>query len=70
MHRGLLCRIVDCRRMRADIQRPNSSAGSIEPRALVGRGPPSTVPIWRVQAFTGRARSNDPRTLSTVEHPA
>ena len=55
--------------MRTDTQRTSSSAGSVESRALAGRGLPRTVLTWLAQVLTGRAtrlRPDYPRKESTA----
>ena len=69
MRRGTPCRTADCRRMRADSQRPSSFAASGKPWALAGRGLFGTVLIWLALALAGCAagpRPDYPRTPSTA----
>jgi putative cardiolipin synthase len=69
MGRGARRRIAGCRRVRADIQRTSSVAGSAESQVLAGPGRLSTVLNWLTLVLTGRAagpRSDYPRTPSTA----
>ena len=69
MRRGTPCRVADCRRMRADMQRSSSFAASGKSRALAGRGLLGTVLIWLALVLAGCAagpRPDYPRTPSTA----
>jgi Uncharacterized conserved protein (DUF2183) len=72
MRRGTPCGVADCRRMRADTQRTDSSAGSAESRARVGRGLLGAVLVWLALALAGCAggpRPDRPSTPPTASGP-
>ena len=69
MCRGTSSRVEACSRRRADTQGTASPAGSLESRALTGRGLQRTVLMWFARVLAGRAtrpRPRYPRTVSTA----
>ncbi|MGA8194291.1 MAG: hypothetical protein WB902_13060, partial [Acetobacteraceae bacterium] len=67
MGHGTSSRVEACSRRRADTQGTASPAGSLESRALTGRGIQRTVLRWLAGVLTGRAtRPRYPRAVSTA----